>query len=145
MRIEETFLVARSPEVVFDYVTNPANLSRWQTSNRVVEQLTEGPPGPGARFRERVKPPLGKAFDQVTEFAEFDRPRRLDVHIVEGPYPIDGTWTFEPDGDGTRVHFVAEGRRRGLMKMLGPAAPRLLARRFAAYHRNLRQNVELSQ
>jgi hypothetical protein len=79
------FVGARSPEVVFDYVTNPASLSSRQTSNRVVEQLTEGPPGPGARFRERVK------FEQATEFAEFDRPRRLDVHIAEGPYPIDGT------------------------------------------------------
>jgi uncharacterized protein YndB with AHSA1/START domain len=85
------FVGARSPEVVFDYVTNPASLSSRQTSNRVVEQLTEGPPGPGARFRERVKPPPGKEFEQATEFAEFDRPRRLDVHIAEGPYPIDGT------------------------------------------------------
>jgi hypothetical protein len=110
----------------------------------VVEQLTDGPPGPGARFRERVKPPVGKEFEQVTEFAEFDRPLRLHVHVIEGPYPVDGTWLFEPDGAGTRVHFIAEGEKKGLMKVLGPIAARLLARRFATYHRNLRRNVELS-
>jgi uncharacterized protein YndB with AHSA1/START domain len=142
MRVEETFVVARPPEVVFDYVTNPANLSSWQTSNRSVEQLTDGLPGLGARFRERTKPPLGKEFEQVTEFTEFDRPRRVRVHIVEGPYPVDGTWAFEPDGDGTRVHFIAEGELKGLMKHFEPVARGALARQFAGYHRNLRQNLE---
>lgn len=142
MRVEETFIVARSPEVVFDYVTDPSKLSTWQTSNRSVEQLTDGPPGLGSRFRERTKPPLGKEFEQVTEFTEFDRPRRVHVHIVEGPYPVDGTWTFEPEGDGTRVRFIAEGELVGPMKLFEPVAKRLLARQFAGYHRRLQQNIE---
>jgi hypothetical protein len=78
----------------------------------------------------------------VTEFTEFDRPRCLHVHIVEGPYPVDGTWTFEPDGEGTRAHFIADGELKGLMKLLEPVARRALARQFAGYHRNLHQNVE---
>jgi uncharacterized protein YndB with AHSA1/START domain len=142
MHLEETFVVARPPEVVFDYVTNPANLPSWQTSNKSVEQLTDGPPGPGTRFRERTKPPLGKAFEQVTEFTEFERPHRLHVHIVEGPYPVDGTWTFEPAGDRTRVHFIADGQLPGIMKLIEAAVRRALARQFARYHRNLRQNLE---
>jgi carbon monoxide dehydrogenase subunit G len=142
MRVEETFVVARPPEVVFDYVTNPANLSSWQTANRSVQQLTDGPPRLGSRFRERTKPPLGKEFEQVTQFTAFDRPRRLHVHVVEGPYPVDGTWILEPDGDGTRVHFTAQGELTGLMKLLEPVARRLVARQFASYHRNLRRNVE---
>jgi carbon monoxide dehydrogenase subunit G len=142
VNIEQTFFVARPPEEVFDYVTNPANLSRWQTSNRSIEPLTDGPAGVGSRFRERTKPPLGKEFEQITEFTEFDRPRRVQVHVVEGPYPVDGTWTFEPAGDGTRVAFIAEGELTGLMKLLEPVASRLLARQFAGYHRNLKQNIE---
>jgi len=64
MHIEQTFFVARPPEVVFDYVTNPAKLSSWQTANRSVEPLTSGPPGVGSRFREHTKPPLGNEFEQ---------------------------------------------------------------------------------
>jgi hypothetical protein len=64
------------------------------------------------------------------------------VHIVEGPDPVDGTWSFEPDGDGTQVHFVAEGELTGLMKLFEPIARRAIARQFAGYHRNLRVNVE---
>jgi hypothetical protein len=92
--------------------------------------------------RERTKPPGGKEFEQVVEFTEFERPRRLRVHIVEGPYPIDATYSFEPDGGGTRVSFVAEGPLRGLMRLGEPVLKRVMAKQFAGYHENLRGKVE---
>ncbi len=142
MRFQETFSVARPPEVVFDYVTNPDNLSAWQPVNRGIEPLTDGPPGLGSRFRERLKPPASREFEQITEFVAFDRPRLLKVHVVEGPVPVDGTWAFAPEGAGTRVTFTAEGELHGWMKLLAPVTTRLMARQFAGYHRNLRRNVE---
>ena len=142
MRVEQSFSVDLPPEVVFDYLTNPAKLAEWQTSKTSVVQLTDGAPQLGTRVRERTKGPGGREFEQVVEFSEFDRPRRVHVHIVEGPYPVDGTWSFEPDRDGTRVHFVAEGELRGAGRLLEPVAKRLLARRMAGYHQNLRRNVE---
>jgi len=142
MRVEQTFAVGRPPEVVFDYLTDPSKLADWQTSKTSVEQITDGAPGLGTRVRERTKPPGGKEFEQIVEFTEFERPLRVHMHIVEGPYPIDGTWLFEPDGDGTRVRFVAAGEARGVMRVLGPVAKLVIARQMAGYHRNLRRNVE---
>jgi len=72
---------------------------------------------------------------------QFDRPKRFHVHIVEGPYPVDGTWTFEPSGGGTLVGFTAAGELSGPMRLLEPIFKRVMARQFAAYHRNLRRNV----
>ena len=142
MRIAETFVVNRPPEVVFDYMTNPANLAGWQTSKTSVQQLTDGPPGLGTRVRERTKGPGGKEFEQVVEFSEFVRPQRFHVRVVEGPYPVDGTWSLTPADGGTRVDFAAEGPLHGAMKLLGPLVNLMAARQFAAYHRNLRRNVE---
>jgi uncharacterized protein YndB with AHSA1/START domain len=142
MRITETFVVNRPPEVVFDYMTDPSNLASWQTSKTSVEQLSDGPPGLGTRVRERTKPPGGREFEQLVEFTEFTRPRRFHVHIVEGPYPVDGTWSFEPSDGGTRVRFAAEGQLRGMMRLLEPVTARIMARQFAGYHRKLRHNVE---
>lgn len=142
MRIEQTFFVSRPPEVVFDYLTNPANLADWQTSKTSVEPLRDGAPRLGTRVRERTKPPGGKEFEQIVEFTEFDRPVRVHAHIVEGPYPIDGTWSFESDGDGTRVRFVAEGELRGAMRVLQPVTKLIMGRQMAGSHRNLRRNVE---
>ena len=78
----------------------------------------------------------------TSSITEFVRPRRLHVHIVEGPFPVDGTWSFEPDDSGTRVHFVADGQLRGVMRLLEPIVTRIRARQFAGYHRNLRRIVE---
>ena len=143
MRIVETFHVRRPCEVVFDYLADPSKLGEWQTSSRSIEQLTAGQPGLGSRFRERTKPPGGaREFEQITEFSEFERPSRLRVHVVEGPQPIDGTWSLEPDRDGTRVTFLAEGELRGPVRFLRPLVKRLIARQFAGYHRNLRRNLE---
>lgn len=130
-----------APETVFDYMTNPANLRDWQTSKTSVELLTDGPPRLGTRVRERTKPPALKEFEQIVEFTEFERPRRFHVHIVEGPQPIDGTWTLDPDGAGTKVVFVAAGKLRGRTRLIAPVIQRAMAREFAGYHRNLRRNL----
>ena len=142
MRITQTFTIASTPEAVFDYVTDPANLRAWQTSKTRVEPLSDGPSRQGFRLREWTKPPRGKEFEQVVEFTEFERPERLHVHIVEGPYPVDGTWAFQPAGDRTRVTFVAEGELRGPLRFASPIVRRVLDRQFAGYHEHLRRNVE---
>jgi len=141
VRFEQTFTVASSPESVFDYMTDPANLRDWQTSKTRVEVLSDGKPRQGYRVREWTKPPGAREFVQVVEFTEFDRPRRLRVHIVEGPYPVDGTWHLSRAG-ATRVDFVAEGPLSGLMRIAAPIVTRLMARQFGTYHDNLRRNVE---
>jgi uncharacterized protein YndB with AHSA1/START domain len=142
MRIEQTFRVDAPRESVFDYVTDASKLASWQTSKTHVEKLTDGPPALGTRVRERTKPPGAKEFEQVVEFTEFERPSRLHVHIVEGPYPIDATYSFEPDAGVTRATFVAEGPLSGLMRLLEPVLRRSMAKQFAGYHDKLRQHVE---
>jgi uncharacterized protein YndB with AHSA1/START domain len=142
VRISETFVVAASADVIFDYMTDPSKLASWQTSKTLVEPLTAGPTRLGTRVRERTKPPGGKEFEQVVEFTEFDRPRRFHVHVVEGPYPIDGTWTFKPRGADTEVTFTAEGELRGPIRFIEAVAKRLMTRQFADYHRKLCENIE---
>jgi uncharacterized protein YndB with AHSA1/START domain len=142
MRFEQELSISRPREDVFDYVTDPAKLASWQTSKTLVEPLTDGPSRLGTRIRERTKPPGAKEFEQIVEFTEFDRPSRLHVHIVEGPQPIDGTWTFTPDADGTRVHCVVEGDLRGPTRFLEPIVRRAIARQFRGYHEQLRKNLE---
>jgi carbon monoxide dehydrogenase subunit G len=142
VRVEQTFRVARPPEAVFDYMTDPAHLPEWQTVKTSAEQITPGPRGAGTRIRERTKPPVGREFEQIVEFSRFERPRMFATHIVEGPAKVDGTWTFAPDGDGTRVQFVAEGPLPGPLRVLEPVARRVLGRQFARYHEKLRRNLE---
>jgi uncharacterized protein YndB with AHSA1/START domain len=142
MRVEQSFDVARAPEDVFDLLTDPARLAEWQTAKTRVEKLTDGPPGLGTRVRETTRQPGGREFDQIVEFTKFERPRLVHVHVVEGPYPVDGEWAFEPQGGGTRVRFVAEGELSGAARLMQPIVRRIVTRQFAGYHENLRRLLE---
>ena len=143
MRFEQELSIRRPPEDVFDYVVDASKLTSWQIHKTSVEPLTDGPPRLGSRFRERTKPPGMKEFEQVVEFSEFERPSRLAVHIVEGPQPVDGTWTFTADGaGGTRVRCVVEGELRGPARFFGPLVKSGMARNFRSYHEHLRKNLE---
>jgi Polyketide cyclase / dehydrase and lipid transport len=63
--VRQSVEIARSPEDVFAYVTDPTKLSTWQDAQEV-SQLTPGPVGPGTRFRE-VHKVLGIRRVEVTE------------------------------------------------------------------------------
>ena len=123
-------------------MTSPANLRDWQTSKTRVEVLSDGAPRQGYRVREWTKVPGRKEFEQVVEFARFERPGRFDTHIVEGPQPIDGTWVLSAIENGTRVEFTAEGPLQGPMRLVAPIVIRVIDRQFRAYHENLRRNIE---
>jgi len=142
VHIEQTFEVANSPECVFDYMTDPAKLGEWQTSKTRVEVLSEGAPRAGFRVREWTKIPGRKEFEQVVEFTRFERPTLLHTHIVEGPQPIDGTWSLSRSSGGTRIDFVATGRLRGAMRVATPIVTRIIDRQFRNYHDNLRRRLQ---
>jgi uncharacterized protein YndB with AHSA1/START domain len=142
MRVEQSFVVKCPPEAVFAYMTDPANLKSWQPSKVSIEPLTEGPPRLGYRVKERTKIGL-RQWDQVVEFTEFEPGRALTTHIVEGSMPVDGRWTFEPEGSGgTRVHFVAGGDLTGSMRLIEPLLRRGIAKSFRNYHALLAEQVE---
>jgi uncharacterized protein YndB with AHSA1/START domain len=142
VRVEQSFTVRRPPGEVFAFMTDPANLASWQPSKVAAEPLTDGPPRKGYRVKERTRIGL-RQWDQVVEFTEFEPGRALSTHIVEGPTPVDGRWTFaRDDAGGTRVHFVAEGDLTGLTRLVEPLLRRGIGRSFRRYHALLARNVE---
>lgn len=142
MRIEQKFHIEQSPEAVFAYMTDPANLKSWQPSKLAVVPLTEGPPRQGYLIKETTKIGL-RTWDQVVEFTEFEPGKVLATHIVEGSVPVDGRWTFADDGSGgADITFVAEGTFTGPMKLIEPLLKRGIERSFRQYHRLLAEQVE---
>jgi uncharacterized protein YndB with AHSA1/START domain len=137
VRFTDEFFVARRPEEVFDYMVEPGNLARWQTTKTYVTPLTDGPPGRGYRVREGTK--VGpREWDQVVEFTEFDRGRAFAVEVVDGP-PSSGRWALAPEGNGTRVAFEGTGKAPPLV---GPILRRIVERQFRGFHANLRRELE---
>lgn len=134
--------IARAPEEVFAYVSDPAKLSTWQTNTVSVTQEGDGPLGLGSRLREVHSAPGGKELESLVEVCEFEPPRVFALRMLEGALPIDGRIVLEPAGAGTRMAFHCSGRPSGLMRLASPLLSRTLERQFTEHCANLKRVLE---
>jgi uncharacterized protein YndB with AHSA1/START domain len=135
--------IARPPEEVFSYVTDPSRFAEWQYD--VVSVSMEGgrPPGVGSRFTTTRR--IGPAERTMTqEITEISPPRSWAAHGVAGPIRPNANITIEPLSDSTRsrVTFALdfEGHGAGLPLV---AVVRRMARKGAPIsYRNLKERLE---
>ena len=74
--VEESVVIARPPQEVFDFVSKFQNVAVFDSSVTSSEQVGDGPLGVGTRGRGTSKV-MGRQFDWTVEVTEFDPPRRF--------------------------------------------------------------------
>src|SRR3954454_1308807 len=135
-----TVEIARPPDEVFAFVTDPAKLSVWQDAEEV-QQLTEGPVQAGTRFRE-VHKVIGRRRVELTEVVECDPGRVFHIRVVEGP-PVDGHWEFASTArGGTRVTLTPLAHLSGRAGIANRAMEQMTALAFRRFHRRLKHALE---
>lgn len=123
----------RAPaERVFDVLADHAGYARfpWVRSAKVVQPGAPEPNGKGA-IREIE---IGPAWFQE-EITAFERPSRLDYHILQSRPPIDhelGRLTFTPIAGGVRVTWTSTFRVRLPLvgRLLGALGARVMTNLF---------------
>ena len=139
IEVRQSVEIARPPDEVFAYLTDPDKLSTWQDAEEV-RQLTSGSVGPGTRFRE-VHRALGRRRVEITEVVVFEPGRRFDIRVVEGP-PVDGRWELEPAGAGTRLTMTPSARLPGPLRVAAPLVELATAAVMSRFHRRLKRALE---
>jgi uncharacterized protein YndB with AHSA1/START domain len=112
--------IARSPDEIFAYVTDPKRLPEWQESVvRAESSDTPGRVGTKARVTRRVG---RREMTQSAELAELNPPTSWVVRGLDGPVRGDVKGVIEPLGGGThsRVTIELELRGHGIGKLLLP-------------------------
>lgn len=124
--IEYRTEVSRTPQEVFDYVTDPARLPEWQPS---VEEAAAEPPAirkVGMRGYEVRRVP-GGAQKIRWEVTECEPGGRWAVEGIEGPVRAHASISLAPlDGNRTQVDYCIWFEGRGIGKLI-----RLMANRGA--------------
>ena len=114
MRAELTIEIERTPEDVFAYLTDVANLPAWQAGVKSATQRD-------GRIEE-VRSLFGKELRTTLEIVEQEEPRVFTLRALDGPVPFTVRHELEPAHGGTRLTVGAEGDVPGF-------AAGLLARR----------------
>lgn len=105
-QIRSQIHIAATPEQVFDFIDD------WRNAKRYMKRMTrwdlvdpEGGTGVGAIIRVDVAAgprKLGGRF----EVTAHDRPHRIAFRSMEDVH-VEGSWTIQPEGNGTRVTLDA--------------------------------------
>ena len=136
--------IARPPDEVFAYVTDPSRFPEWQHDVVRVDIQGDGLPGVGSRFITTRR--LGGAERTMTqEITELDPPRRWVVRGVDGPMRPNADLTVEPLDGGTRsrVTIALDFEGHGFGKLLPlDVIRRMAAKGGARSYQNLKERLE---
>ena len=116
--IVESVEIARRPEEVFSYVTDPAHLSEWQESLVSARLEGEGPVAVGSRL-VTIRHVGGRDRPMTMEMTELTPPKSWRARGVDGPVRGIVHGTVEPLGDGARsrvtIRLDFEGHGMGML------------------------------
>jgi uncharacterized protein YndB with AHSA1/START domain len=141
--IVSTIEIARPPDEVFSYVTDPSRFAEWQHDIVSVRIAEGGPPGVGSRFTttRRIS---GTERTMTQEITESVPPRSWAAHGVDGPIRPSANVTVEPLDDGTRsrVTITLDFEGHGIGVPLVPLVRRQAQKGAPASYLNLKQRLE---
>jgi uncharacterized protein YndB with AHSA1/START domain len=135
--------IARPPDEVFSYVTDPSRFAEWQEDAVRGGREGGGPPGVGSRFTTTRR--IGRAEQTTTsEITEINPPRSWAAHGVNGPIRTIMHVTVVPLGDGARssVTINVDFQGHGIGKLLVLLFYRLGRKDSPTNCRNLKERLE---
>src|SRR4051794_39499054 len=101
MRAELSVQIARSPEEVFDFLTDVSNLPSWQSGVHSARRE-------GTQIHES-RHMLGRELQTTLAVEAEERPRLFTLRAVNSPLPFTVCHELAPKGDGTLLHVIGEG------------------------------------
>ena len=136
--------IARPPEEVFAYVSDPSRLAEWQES--VVSAHAEGGGAPAVGSKVVTTRKIGRLERTMTmEMTNISPPRSWAVRGIDGPVRGVVNGTVEPldDGARSRVTIELDFEGHGLGKLLVPLVVRRQAQKeMPKNQRNLKERLE---
>jgi hypothetical protein len=133
--------IRRPPEEVAAYEFDPTHDATWIGGVTRAERLTVGPIVVGSRVR-RTGGFLGRPIEWVMDVVEHVPARRLAMHAVHSPFPMDVTYELEPAPGGTRASIRIQGEANGIYGLLGPLTPLMVRRSVQSDLRRLKRALE---
>ena len=115
-QIEKSVFINRPQQEVFDFVSDPANDSQWQSNGGTSEKTSEGPTGVGTTYRATATL-LGRKIETDLEIISWDAPSEYTWKTLNGPIPFETKLIFDSKENGTQLTMSGHGELGGFFKM----------------------------
>ena len=97
--------ISRPQQDVFDFLSNPANLSKWDADFESAEWVSSDAPAAGSSYRASGRR-LGSEKDGFFEIVQWDRPNRYSYKVKERMFLFERAETaitLKPKDNGTEA------------------------------------------
>lgn len=114
-------------DVVAAFAMNPDHAPRWYDNIKEVAWVTTPPLVVGSQvaFVARF---LGRRLAYTYAFVDVVPGERLVMRTAEGPFPMETTYTFVDEGQGTRMTLQNRGEPRGFSTLMAPFMSTMMRR-----------------
>jgi len=109
-------LIDKPVKDVFAFITNPANMSKWNSAVVSLEQITPGEVGLGTKFKS-VGEMMGRRIEGEMQVVAFEPDSKYGFQMDAGPVQVNVTLNFKTVGTGTKLSLNAQGNPGGLFKL----------------------------
>jgi uncharacterized protein YndB with AHSA1/START domain len=127
-RIEHAVEIDASPDEVFAHLVEGERRLRWMGALRETEQLTDGPPEVGSRWRD-VFEELGQRVELEAEVAVYEPPRHLLVRLSSRAADATSEQHLESTNGRTRLTTAIETEYKSFLARHGAVIVTHLAQR----------------
>ena len=133
--------INRPVEDVFAVMSNVEDNPKWSSAALEAKQTSAGPIGVGttAHFVGKF---IGRRIESDSVVTEFEPNRKFTWESKSGPFPLRGSFTFEPVEGGTRVNAIFEAEPGGFFKLAEPLFVGMAKRQFQGDLANLKDLME---
>jgi uncharacterized protein YndB with AHSA1/START domain len=123
--------INRSPQDVFDFLSDPAIKHKWMPMLESAAWTSSGEPGVGSTMGAIMKM-AGKETEMQLEITQWDVPNRYGYKVLTVQFPLKAmahTFRLEPEDGGTRVSQVGEFEMVSILRfaagLMGKMASRM--------------------
>lgn len=109
-------LVDRPIKDVFAFVSNPNNMSKWNSAVVSLEQVNPGKVDVGSKFKT-VGEMMGRRIEGEMQITAYEPDTKCGFQVTAGPMQVNLTMSFKTVGTGTKVSLNAQGNPGGLFKL----------------------------
>lgn len=109
-------LIDRPVKDVFAFVSNPSNMTKWNSAVLSLEPLTSDAVGVGSKFKTTGEA-MGRRIEGEMQIIAYEPDTKCGFQISAGPMQVSLMMSFKTVGTGTKVSLNAQGNPGGLFKL----------------------------
>lgn len=133
--------IARSPQEVFEVISNPTEATKFLDNIKESKKLTEGPIAVGTTFREtRVMSGKEASADLLVDV--FEPNTHVGISTESEGIKVAYHYRLSPEDDGTRLKWVCELEASGLRRMMLPMVAAIMKKEDGVHLQRLKTYLE---